>query len=58
MILAEYINRKGMLSGTDGAAEFHLSVSQFQTRRLIEKHGYWRRKEELEDAERVIGKAA
>ena len=25
-------------------------------RRLIEKHGYWRRKEELEDAERVIGK--
>ena len=25
-------------------------------RRLIEKHGYWRRKEELEDAERAIGK--
>jgi hypothetical protein len=23
-------------------------------RRLIEKHGYWRRKEELEDAEAVI----
>lgn len=27
-----------------------------EARRLIEKHGYWRRKEELEDAERVIGK--
>jgi hypothetical protein len=25
-------------------------------RRLIEKHGYWRRKDELEDAEKVIGK--
>jgi hypothetical protein len=25
-------------------------------RRLIEKHGCWRRKEELEDAEKVIGK--
>ena len=23
-------------------------------RRLIEKHGYWRRKEELEDAERAL----
>lgn len=27
-----------------------------EARRLIEKHGYWRRKEELEDAEAVIGK--
>lgn len=27
-----------------------------EARRLIVKHGYWRRKEELEDAERVIGK--
>jgi len=27
-------------------------------RRLIEKHGYWRRKEELEDAELVIGRLA
>ncbi|MFC1748623.1 hypothetical protein ACFL2V_07430 [Pseudomonadota bacterium] len=25
-----------------------------EARRLIEKHGYWRRKEELEDAEKVI----
>lgn len=25
-----------------------------EARRLIEKHGYWRRKEELEDAEAVI----
>jgi hypothetical protein len=25
-----------------------------EARRLIEKHGYWRRKEELEDAERAI----
>ncbi|HEX5338197.1 MAG TPA: hypothetical protein VFW53_07140 [Gallionella sp.] len=29
-----------------------------EARRLIEKHGYWRRKEELEDAEAVIGKPA
>ncbi|MDP2143932.1 MAG: NB-ARC domain-containing protein [Gallionella sp.] len=29
-----------------------------EARRLIEKHGYWRRKEELEDAEAVIGKLA
>lgn len=28
-----------------------------EARRLIEKHGYWRRKEELEDAEAVIGKS-
>jgi hypothetical protein len=27
-------------------------------RRLVEKYGYWRRKEELEDAEAVIGKLA
>jgi tetratricopeptide (TPR) repeat protein len=27
-----------------------------EARRLIEKHGYWRRKEELEDAEAVIGR--
>lgn len=27
-----------------------------EARRLTEKHGYWRRKEELEDAEAVIGK--
>ena len=26
-------------------------------RRLIEKHGYWRRKEELEDAEAALGTA-
>jgi len=26
--------------------------------RLIEKRGYWRRKEELEDAEAVIGRLA
>jgi hypothetical protein len=26
-------------------------------RRLIELHGYWRRKEELEDAEAALGKA-
>jgi len=25
-----------------------------EARRLIEKHGYWRRKEELEDAEAAI----
>jgi hypothetical protein len=24
-------------------------------RRLIEEHGYWRRKEELEDAEQALG---
>jgi len=29
-----------------------------EARRLIEKHSYWRRKEELEDAEAVIGKSA
>ncbi len=29
-----------------------------EARRLIEKHGYWRRKEELEDAEQVIVGAA
>lgn len=29
-----------------------------EARRLIEKHGYWRRKEELEDAEAVMGRAA
>jgi nucleoside phosphorylase/tetratricopeptide (TPR) repeat protein len=29
-----------------------------EARRLIEKHGYWRRKEELEDAERLIGSSA
>ena len=27
-----------------------------EARRLIEKHGYWRRKEELEDAEAIIGR--
>jgi hypothetical protein len=26
-----------------------------EARRLIEKHGYWRRKEELEDAEKALG---
>ena len=26
-----------------------------EARRLIEKHGYWRRKEELEDAEQALG---
>ena len=25
-----------------------------EARRLIEKHGYWRRREELEDAEHAI----
>jgi hypothetical protein len=25
-----------------------------EARRLIEKHGYWRRKEELEDAEQAL----
>ena len=30
-----------------------------EARRLIEKHGYWRRKEELEDAElAILGKPA
>lgn len=29
---------------------------QSDARRLIEKHGYWRRKEELEDAEAIIGR--
>jgi hypothetical protein len=38
--------------GTPRSAKDDLS----DARRLIEKHGYWRRKEELEDAERVIGK--
>jgi hypothetical protein len=26
-----------------------------EARRLIYKHGYWRRKEELEDAEQALG---
>jgi hypothetical protein len=26
-----------------------------EARRLIEKHGYWRRRQELEDAERALG---
>ena len=29
-------------------------VDLAEARRLIEKHGYWRRKEELEDAEAAI----
>jgi hypothetical protein len=29
-------------------------VDLAEARRLIEKHGYWRRKEELDDAERAI----
>jgi len=29
-----------------------------EARRLIEKHGYWRRKEELEDAEAALGESA
>jgi tetratricopeptide (TPR) repeat protein len=36
--------------GTSSSAKHDLA----EARRLIEKHGYWRRKEELEDAERVI----
>ena len=40
--------------GTPRSAQQDLA----EARRLIEKHGYWRRKEELEDAELVIGKLA
>jgi hypothetical protein len=40
--------------GTPRSAKLDLA----EARRLIEKHGYWRRKEELADAEAVIGQLA
>jgi hypothetical protein len=34
---------------------FHDRAALAEARRLVEKHGYWRRREELEDLEAVAG---